>query len=209
MENENNIENSLLFILKNVVERIKNELLLAAVAAFAFIVIFPNCSFWISIIYLIGSLAYVLIKILDKGEVNNYLEKFNILMKDNSWRREIIDDKEVYFSDKDNSYQIEIGPIKRSFTEDYTRVYPDKGGSWLKPVYLKFQGVIIKEISFISCDGGRIFIPLPEISIKDGKRVFQYRESFLEYKIAKIIGDFYIHETIEKICKISNIEIIK
>ena len=65
-------------------------------------------------------MAYVLIKILDKGEVNNYLEKFNILMKDNSWRREIIDDKEVYFSDKDNSYQIEIGPIKRSFTEDYT-----------------------------------------------------------------------------------------
>ena len=118
MENENNIENSLLFILKNVVERIKNELLLAAVAAFAFIVIFPNCSFWISIIYLIGSLAYVLIKILDKGEVNNYLEKFNILMKDNLEERNYYIRK--FISDKDNSYQIEIGPIKRSFTEDYT-----------------------------------------------------------------------------------------
>jgi len=209
MEQLKFMENGLLSLLKNVIARINNELLLFAIIAFIFIAIYPNCSFWISVIYLISALTYFLIKILDKKEVNDYLEEFSNLMKNSSWRREIINDKEVYFSNKNNFYQIEIGSIKRDFTEDFTRVYPDDSGSWLKPVYLKFQEVIVKEIPFISCDGGRIFIPLPEVSIENKVRFFQYKENSLEYKLAKIIGKFYIYKTIEEVSKKSGIKIIK
>lgn len=196
-------------ILRNAVERIDNEFFLVAIAAFIFIVFKPDCSFWIALIYLIGALIYALIKIFNKKEVNNYLENFNNLIEDSSWRREMIDNREVYFCDKNNSYQIEIGSKIEDFTEEWTQVYSDKRGSWRSSVYLKFQGIIIKEISFISCDGGRIFVPLPEVTIKNGVRSFQYKENSLEYRLVEIIGEFYIYNTIERVCEMSKIEIIK
>lgn len=202
-------ENGLFIILRDVVKRINNELLLAAIVAFIFIVFYPDCGFWIALVYLIGALIYALIEILNKKEANNYLEEFNNLIEDSSWRREIIDNKEVYFCDKNNSYQIEIGLKIEDFTEEWTQVYPDKRGSWRSSVYLKFQGVVIKEIPFISCDGGRIFVPLPERLIENGVRSFQYKEDSLEYKLAKVIGEFYIYETIERVCEMSRIKIIK
>ena len=67
-------------------------------------------------------------------------------------------------------FQIEIGGRDREFSEEWTRRFPDKMGSSAYPVGLKVQGVEIKELTFVSCDGGRIFVPMPKITGTEGQQ---------------------------------------
>lgn len=201
-------EKVLLEILKSTVNRIKNELLLLSIVAIIFIILFNDCRYLILIVYILGSLFYCLIKFIDKRKSENYLHDFNIFLSNgNFWRKEIIDNKEVWFYEKDNFYQIEIGEKDRDFSEEWTRVYPDKDGSWARHVYLKINGLPIKQFLFVSCDGGRILVPAPNRKVVDNKISFWFDKNSLEYKIGKIIGNFYIYENIEGVAKMSNIEI--
>lgn len=202
------IENTTYDLLKGVLTRIKNELLLFSIAAVFLLVLFEGFKYYIILIYIIGSLLYFLSITANKKNNNKYLEEFDNLLENSSWRKEFIGHKEIFFSDNDNSYQIEIGEKEREFTEEWTRVYPDKAGSFLKMVYLKVGGVLVKQFSFISCDGGRILVPLPGVKLIKNKRVFQYDKNSLEYKLGKIIGDFYIYKTIEGVASMSGIKII-
>ncbi len=195
-------------ILKDTVSRIKDELLLFSIATIILLVFYSELKLWILMIYILGSFFYAFIKTFHRSADNKYLEKFENLLENSSWRKEIINHTETWFCDDDNSYQIEKGESENKFTEKWTQVYPDKFGSYSYPVYLKVGGVPIKQFLFVSCDGGRIFVPIPRRKIVDNKRIFQFNTNSLEYKLGKIIGDFYIYETIEKIAEMSKIEII-
>lgn len=201
-------EDIILDLLKDIISHIKNELLLFSVVTIFLMALFKEIIYCILIIYVVASVLYALLKLTNKEKNSQYLEKFDNLLENSSWKKEIINDKEVLFCNDDNSYQIEIGEGKRDFTESWTQVYPDKNSSFLKPIYLKVEGVIIKEIPFISCDGGRILVPLPETNLIENKRFFQYNKNSIEYKLGKLIGYFYIYKTLEGVAKISNINII-
>jgi len=201
-------EKNLFKILKDVISRIKNELLLFSIATILIIILFNNYRYWILIVYILGCLFYTLFKFLKKKDNNNYLLNFNRFLDDNHrWRKEIIDNKEIWFCEEDNSYQIEIGEKNNDFSEQWTRVYPDKNGSWSKNVYLRVNTLQIKQFLFIYCDGGRILVPLPNRELVNGELSFWFDKDSLEYKIGKIIGDFYIYTSLEGVAKTSNIQI--
>ena len=201
-------ENDLIKILKDVIARIKNELLLFSIVAIILIILFNDFRSQILIIYILGCLFFILTKFLNKKENNNYLLNFNKFLSDgHGWRKEFIDNKEVWFYNENNFYQIEVGESVRDFSESWTKVYPDKEGSWVKYVYLKAGNLSIKQFLFVSCDGGRILVPSPNREIVGGKINYWFDKNSLEYKIGKIIGDFYIYDNIEGVAKMSNIEI--
>lgn len=95
------------------------------------------------------------------------LEYFHNLIKTGTWHQEFISTKELWICEEDNLCQIEVSHDTEDFSEPWTKVYPDQNGSWKSSVYLRVNNVAIKEILFVSCDGGRIFVPMPEVRMKN------------------------------------------
>jgi hypothetical protein len=173
----------------------------------------PNKYWWLRII--LASLTalgipYGFHLLKKKSDVSS----FEKLAENERWNKESIGQKVIWICNEDNTFQIEIGENERPFTEPWTQVYPDRVGSWLHPVYLKVNGVTIKEISFIACDGGRIFVPLPEYQYEEDQHgdiittSYVWNRQSLRFKIAKIIGEYGAYKTIEGIAKKSKITII-
>ena len=143
-----------------------------------------------------------------KDKTQNNLQQFQQLAEKAKWRKELIDSKEVWLCEEDNTYQIEIGESSGEFHEKWTQVYPDHQNVSGHHVYLKINNTIIREITFVSCDGGRIFVPSPEIQSEQNQVVYIWRKDSLPYKLCRIIGKYYIHKTIEGVARMSKISII-
>jgi len=144
-----------------------------------------------------------------KNNQKEGLKRFEKYLGGSKWREELIDGKEIWVCESNNLYQIEIGDKVRDFSEEWTKVYPGELESWLHYATLKVKGVAIKQIPFISCDGGRINVPMPEKKVKDDKRIFYWDKKSLEYKVGKIVGSFYIYENLEGVAEMSKIKIVE
>jgi hypothetical protein len=143
------------------------------------------------------------------GEQKKNIDTFLLKIQESNWDKQLIKFKETFTCYDDTSYQIEIGEMLQKFNEIWSDVYPDKEHSWLIPVYLKINGSTIKELYFVSCDGGRIFVPIPKRNIKKdgGGKVFYWEKDSFEFKLARIIGEYDIYNSLEKIAEMSKIEI--
>ena len=128
--------------------------------------------------------------------VDRNITGFETLLK-LSWVREFVGGREVWISEVDNMFQIELGDNTREFSEEWTRRFPDRHGSAAFPVLLKVQGVEIKQLTFISCDGGRIIMPMPKVAQVEEQSPYTYDRNSLEYKVGQVIGQFYIHKTLD------------
>ena len=111
-------------------------------------------------------------------------------------------------------FQIKKWDDSSDFTETRTQVYPDSDGSHKYTVELLSNGIITKTLTWISCDWGRIHVPLPKQEIIEKSEKFgdieikyYWDSSSIEFKIGKIIGEFYAYKNIEWVARASNIEI--
>jgi hypothetical protein len=139
----------------------------------------------------------------------NTLRDFEELLESSKWTQTVIDHTEIWMADDDNTFQIEKGECTREFRERWTTIYPDASSS-AHPVYLKINGTIIKELTFISMDGGRIFVPMAEVRpASEGKVDYFWNLNSLQLKVCWIIGDYYIYNNIEGVARMSEVSIIK
>lgn len=149
------------------------------------------------------------------------LETFEDYIANKNWTEQEIDGDTIWICETDNLYQIHNRGDYDEFSEPWTQVYPDKNGSGKHSVDLVYAGTIIKRLTFIYCDGGRISVVMPELYIAPEHRYPQrkfkeddkdYREYIwekdsLKYKLMQLIGSFYIYDTPEGVAKQSNITI--
>ena len=140
----------------------------------------------------------------EEPEEQNTLNYFIFLLDHCSWIKDNINHEEIWFSSKNFNFQIKRNFVDNNFIEPWARVYPDKLTSRYF-VYLYLNGSPIKEITFISCDGGRIFVSLPDIEFRGNKRYYYWDKNSIGYKIMKIVGEYYIYNNIEGVAKRSRI----
>lgn len=142
------------------------------------------------------------------GSSAHNIETFKNYVRDYNWNKEFINHKEFWICEHDSSFQIEISHEPEEFSEEWTQVYPASNQSSKRDIYLVINGSRIKSYIFVSADGGRIFVPLPRKEVDEKGTVKYYWESnSLDFQIGKIIGEFYIYKSIEKIAERSTIEI--
>lgn len=137
----------------------------------------------------------------------NSLEYFVYLLDNAEWYKEIIDHKEIWICREDCNFKIKNKFLNDDFSEDWTKVYPDKTAKKYV-IFLYINGEPIKELIFISCDGGRIFVNWPDIEYKNNKKLFYWNKNSVGFKTMKIIGEYYIYKNIEGIAKMSKIKIL-
>lgn len=139
----------------------------------------------------------------------NTLRDFAKFLETSSWTKTFVGHTEVWMCDANNTLQIEQGQRTREFTERWTTVYPDPNSS-AYPVYLKIGGTVIKELTFISMDGGRIFVPMAEVRpIGSGGVEYFWNANSLEVKVCRIIGSYYIYENLEGVARMSKVSVIE
>ena len=88
-----------------------------------------------------------------------------MLLVSSNWKKEYINQREVWIAEDNNTFQIQSGDEGDEFHESWTEMYPDQN-TRKYPVYLKIDNSIVKELDFISLDGGRIFVPMPDRTIE-------------------------------------------
>ena len=95
------------------------------------------------------------------------------------------------------------------FGERWTKVFPDQNGSSYS-VFLKIQGIVVYQLQFVSLDGGRIFVPMPEIRPVGNSTVeYFWHLGSLEIKVARIIGNYYIHKSLEGVAKVTRVALVE
>lgn len=139
----------------------------------------------------------------------NTLSDFEALLRTSEWTKSFVDHTEIWMANSDNTFQIEQGESTRDFKERWTSVYPD-ANSTAYPVYLKINGTTIKELTFISMDGGRIFVPMAEVRQNSaGETEYFWNLNSLEVDVCRIIGRYYIYENLEGIARMSKITLVE
>ena len=133
---------------------------------------------------------------------------FEKLVESAQWTKELINNQDVWVCSTNALFQIVLEGDSEEFSEPWTQVYPDKLGSGKYTASLKINGTIIKQILIVWCDGGRIRVPLPRVKTSGDDRIFYWSSDSLEFKLGKLIGNFYSYGTIEGVAAMSNIEII-
>ena len=145
----------------------------------------------------------------DRLKPKNTIQDFEDLLESSQWHKEFFDHKEVWIADCDNTYQIECGQKFHQFKEKWTDVYPDPKSS-ASPVCLKINGNVIKEITFVSMDGGRIFVPMPDIRLRGDENVeYFWNLNSLEVKVCRVAGSYYIYNNLEGVAQRSKIEVVE
>ena len=113
--------------------------------------------------------------------------------------------KEVWIAELDNTVQIEVAQDGSDFKESWTTVYPDCNSKSYS-VFLKIGETVIHELTFISMDGGRIFVPITTPrAIPGGGVEYFWDLSDLKTAVCRVIGRYYIYETIEGVAEQSKI----
>ncbi len=137
-------------------------------------------------------------------KATNTLQYFETLLETGKWKSESINHNEVWVSQDNTTFQIHKGEEGTLFQEAWTEVYINQSTQKYS-VYLKIDNSIIKELHFISLDGGRIFVPMPDQLFVKKKPQYLWNLNSLELKVCKIVGDYYIHKNIEGVAKNSGI----
>ena len=138
----------------------------------------------------------------------NTVSDFEEMLAESTWTSEVINESEVWIADSDNTFQISRGDRTHDFRERWTDVHPDPNSA-AYPVYLKINNNIIKELAFISVDGGRIFVPMPEMRPVSGNEVeYFWNMNSLEVKVCKVVGSYYRYEDLQGVAKRSRIALV-
>lgn len=211
-------------IIKLTLQKVKDETLVFAVFTILVIVRFPQWRSWIFILFMIVIISYTFLKyakIISKHRIqksnNKFLDNFsNFLKNPEQWEKRQINNSEIYFYKEDNNYRIEQAeePTKDwSARESWMEVFPDQSITEYC-VHLKYNESRIAEFTFLSCDGSRYFIPIPEKRcLKKGDSwkclewgYFWKRDS-VEFNLGAIIGSFYHYSSLDEVADFCHITI--
>jgi len=139
----------------------------------------------------------------------NTLSDFERMLEESTWAHESINETEVWIADSDNTFQVSRGERTDDFRERWTDRHPDKSSASY-PVYLRINNTVIKELPFISVDGGRIFVPMPEIRPIRGDDVeYFWNTNSLGVKVCRIIGKYYIYNDLASVAHRSRIALVE
>lgn len=137
------------------------------------------------------------------------LRDFEDMLTRSSWTKSYIDHTEFWMADEDNTFQMQRGERIQDFAERWTKVHPDPNSATY-PIYLRIGGTVVKELIFISADGGRIFVPTPGVRpLPDGTTDYFWNLGSLEVRVSRVVGEYYRYNDLEGVARRSNISIVE
>ena len=146
-------------------------------------------------------------KNINRQRFESSLQYYIYLLESGTWNQKVIENKDVYVCQENPLYQIDISDEGRKFNEQWTRKLPDASAR-LFDIKLKSGQTVIETYKFVSADGERYIVPLPQIILDQNKEpIYYWRKNSPQYFIAGIIGNYYRDYTLEEVANTLKIEI--
>ena len=118
------------------------------------------------------------------------LDRMKLLLDDFEAWISINDDNQLYHKQFPEFTVRKGKQIKDPFCESWSERFSDISAHSFEVEIRYFETILSKE-TFITCDGGRYQIPLPEIDMSNSERQFYVQINSLAYKIARIFWQYY------------------
>ena len=135
------------------------------------------------------------------------IEHFAQLLVTDDWEEQEINHQPVWTSESRPTFQIRMEHDDREFAEPWSRGHPDSN-TMKFTVNLLINGTIVKTLMFVSLDGGRIVVPLPQRLFSDEEPIYFWDPESMDFKVGKIIGAYYIYKDIEGVAKRCKVPIV-
>ena len=139
---------------------------------------------------------------------NNSWNTFERLLRTAPWQEETIDNRQVWVCQANNLFQFHCGDDLHEFREKWTAPFPQSVGSMFH-VNLTIGGTIVRSFPFVSCDGSRYTLPLPDLALVDAEQVFCWYSDAIETRIAEIMANFYRYRTIQEVARLTGVEVVR
>lgn len=130
------------------------------------------------------------------------------------WEKKLFDNVQTWISKDTDEYQlVEWNPVVRKFKQPWTNIFPDNENNESCQLFLKRNGIIVREFIWIYCDGWRVFMPIPDAKNLWGgdKREFKMEYYFLKdslkYRMLEKIWDFWSDDSFERLFERAEIKI--
>ncbi len=118
------------------------------------------------------------------------LERMKLLLDDFEGWVSVNEDAQLYHQ-QFPEFTVRQGKlINENFRESWSERFPDISAHSFEVELRYFETIIHKE-TFVTCDGGRYQIPLPNSDIAESERKFYIQKKSFAYNIAKIYGQYY------------------
>ena len=132
---------------------------------------------------------------------------FRHMLASADWQEKSIGGATTWVCPSDTSLAIVVMDPDENFIEPWTERHPDPVGRRAL-VQLKVGASVIDELTFIHLDGFRIFVPMPRVVAHGATQLFFWESDSIEFSVARIVGSYYIHSSIEGVAKLSGVTII-
>ncbi|MCE2473240.1 MAG: toll/interleukin-1 receptor domain-containing protein [Anaerolineae bacterium] len=140
-------------------------------------------------------------QIVDAAPKYDEFAKWKSLLQNGQWSKQELSTeqgyKTVWTSQDDMSYQIEDPDVVavKNFSEPWATGFPDSH-AYSYHVNLNVSGSTVKQELFVSLDGGRYSVPMPEQSEiksrdKSPELHYYYDRNSLKYLLGNVIGSYY------------------
>ena len=139
---------------------------------------------------------------------NNSFVGFERMLRTAPWRKEWINERELWVCERNALFQFCRSEDRTGFAEAWTSVFPDQNGSRFY-IHLMINGTIVRSLPFVSGDGGRYTLPLPDMTVVEDTPAFCWYTEALDVRIAEIIGEFYRYDSIAQVAKFTKVELVK
>ncbi len=165
--------------------------------------------FWGILSALMGTLTFVVYRFWVWNT-----DEFDFYIRHGKWERKEFDWIETWICEDTDQYQLVIwNNCVEGFKENWTDIFADKESNTIRQLFLKRNGIIIREFRWVKCDGYRIWMPIPNIrnlwgwKREEMKMEYFFVKNSLEYRMLLKIWDPGIG-TFEDIFQAWNIKII-
>lgn len=131
---------------------------------------------------------------------------FERMIRSAKWKREDIGHDEVWVCESNSLFQFKRSEDRVEFREKWTSVFPDQNGSRFH-INLMINGTVVRSLPFVSGDGGRYTLPLPDLALVNEEQVFTWYKDEMDVLISEIIGNYYRYNSIEQVAKFTKVEL--
>jgi len=132
---------------------------------------------------------------------------FERMIRSAKWKCEHIGRDEVWVCESNSLFQFKRSEYREEFREKWTSVFPDQNGSRFH-VNLMINGTVVRSLPFVSGDGGRYTLPLPDLALVNEEQVFTWYKDDLDVLISEIIGNYYRYSSIVDVAKFTKVELV-
>jgi hypothetical protein len=132
---------------------------------------------------------------------------FERMIRASKWNCESIDHEEVWVCESNSLFQFVRSKHREEFHEKWTSVFPDQNGSRFH-INLMISGIVVRSLPFVSGDGSRYTLPLPDLALVGDEQVFTWYKDELDVLISEIIGNYYRYNSIAEVAKFTKVELV-